>query len=166
MALTPRPIVDVLEEGESHPAAPLSPAATNTLIPSAAACCQREFQNWVPEVPEEASHKPKLVVTIGATLLLTMYCAESVTPSLDAVDAETTNFTAALGAGTPAHSASRVASVCSPPLTTPGLEPFMMTVGLFAGSPKALRKDWTSARLILLRATTATLAPVPFTLLV
>src|SRR5271170_6332522 len=90
-----------------------------------------------------------------------MYCEDSVTPSLELVDADTTNWMAAFGAVAPDHSTSSVASACSLEETMPGLAPFRITVGLFAGKPNWLRKLSTSERFKLLRPATATDCPVP-----
>src|ERR1035441_6489411 len=113
MPFTPAPLTARLALGLSHPAAPLSPEATNTLMPCAAACCQRLFQNRFPEVPMAASHKPKLELMTGARLWLTIYCAESSAPSVELVDAESTNWMEAFLATAPDHSTSNSASVCS-----------------------------------------------------
>src|SRR5690242_8660047 len=72
--------------GESQPAAPLSPAETNAVIPCAAACDQRAFQKAFSAAGNAASQAPKLVLITGATLLLTMNCAERSTPSVANVD--------------------------------------------------------------------------------
>src|SRR6185503_18193175 len=63
----------------SQPAAPVSPVLTKAVMPSAAACAHRLFQKVFPVAPRLCSHKPKLVLMTGATLLFTAYCAESVT---------------------------------------------------------------------------------------
>src|ERR1022692_3635011 len=91
-----------------------------------------------------------------------MYWTDRSTPSDVLVEAETTNWTAAFWAATPAHSTSRVASNCSDWLAdTPGLVPFTMMVGSLAGRPNVLRNPCTSERLMLLRPATAIDWPVP-----
>src|SRR5580704_8872390 len=101
MPLTPRPCVAEATDGASHPAAPLSPEDTTTVIPCAAACCHKLFRKAFPEEPSAASHNPKLVLITGARLWFTIYCAERSTPSLEFVDFETTNLIAALRATAP-----------------------------------------------------------------
>src|SRR5215470_14447759 len=129
--------------GSSHPADPLSPAETETVIPSAAACCQRAFKNPFPAVPWPASHCPKLSLITGAMLLSTMNSAEASTPSTPSVcsDSETTSLIVAPGATAPDHSTSRSASPSSPE-TKPGSAPFKTTCTLFAEKFKSSPNMW------------------------
>src|SRR5437660_10419475 len=110
----PRPCVADAADAESHPAAPLSPDETKTVIPCAAACCHKLFKNAFPEEPSEASHNPKLVLITAARLWFTMYCAERSTPSLEFVDFDTTNLMVACGATAPDHPTSSSPSAPSP----------------------------------------------------
>src|ERR1019366_9957853 len=87
-----------------------------------------------------ASHKPKLELMTGARLWLTIYCAESSAPSVELVDAESTNWMEAFLATAPDHSTSNSASVCSLEETMPGFGPFSTIVGVLAGSPKGERQ--------------------------
>src|SRR5947209_6422584 len=149
------------ELGPSHPAAPLSPEDTKAVMPWAAACAHNELQKLFPVAPNAASHSPKLVLITLARLLFTMYCAERSTPSVEVVEAETTNSMVAFFATAPDHSTSRSASVSSFPPRSPGSVPFTRTTGSFTGRPKKLRKNCTSATLMLVRPTMATVCPVP-----
>src|SRR5215470_4591912 len=131
--------------GSSQPAEPLSPEETETVIPSAAACCQSAFKNEFPAAPCPASHCPKLSLMTGATLLSTINSAEASTPSTPSVcsDSDTTSFIVAPGATAPDHSTSRSASPSSPE-TNPGSAPFKIITGSFAGNPNIVRKSRTS----------------------
>src|ERR1039458_9132172 len=91
------------------------------------------------------SHKPNRELMTGARLWLTIYCAESSAPSVELVDAESTNWMEAFLATAPDHSTSNSASVCSLEETMPGFCPFRTIVGVLAGSPKVERKFDTSA---------------------
>ena len=82
------------------------------------------------------------------------------TPSEDAVLADTTNSMVAPFATAPAHSTSRSASV-SAPETSPGFMPFTMICGLSTGRPNVARKPATSLTLMLDSPTTAIFWPVP-----
>src|SRR5450432_3404456 len=130
--------------GISQPAAPLSPADTRTVIPCAAACCQRLLKNAFSAAPRKASQAPKLTVIMGARLLSIMYADERSTPSVVAVEALTTTSIFAFGAIAPAHSVSSEASTESPEPLKPGSGPSTIIVGSFAGRPKMLRKICTS----------------------
>src|SRR5580658_935582 len=88
--LIARPSRALLAESKlSHPAEPPSPAETNALMPSAAACSHTAFQNWFPAVPRCSSHCPKLMLEIEAMLWSAKYCAESAMPSVVFVLEET-----------------------------------------------------------------------------
>src|SRR5690348_9643685 len=155
-------VVPLVEEGSSQPAAPLSSEATKTLMPCAAACCQSEFQNWFPARPIADSQLPKLTLTIGARFWFTTYCADSETPSVVALDFDTTTWINAFGAIAPDHSVSNSTSPCSSVESTPGSEPLTMTVGSFTPRPRLVRNAETSAIFRLLRATIAIDSPNPF----
>src|SRR5271170_5984061 len=98
---------------------------------------------------------------MGAVLLSIMYAADDAAPSVVEVLAVVTNLIVAPLATAPDHSTSRVFSVWSPALGVPGSAPLTMTVGAFAGRPKAERKVATSVRLISLRPAIAIVWPVP-----
>src|SRR5215471_16312878 len=69
--------------GSSHPAFPLSPADTNTLMPSAAACWKRSRQKLFSTEfgpPRSFSQAPKLTLIMSARLFSTMKAAERSTP--------------------------------------------------------------------------------------
>ena len=66
--LTPAAWVALGADALSHPAAPLSPDDTSTVMPCAAACCHSDFQKLFPETPIAASQPPKLRLTTGARL--------------------------------------------------------------------------------------------------
>jgi len=57
-------------EGSSHPADPLSPDDTETVIPSAAACCHMAL---ISALLSNCSQRPKLTLITGAILLSMMY---------------------------------------------------------------------------------------------
>src|SRR6267142_316183 len=59
----------------SHPADPLSPDDTVTVIPWAAACCHRELNNAFVAEPSPDSHAPKLRLITSSELLSTTYSA-------------------------------------------------------------------------------------------
>ena len=120
----------------SQPDAPLSPEETKEVIPCAAACCQRLLKKLFSLVPMADSQAPKLVLITGATLLLTMYCADRSTPSVVFVDLVTTNLIVAFFATAPDHSRSSSASPSSPESTTPGAVPLWTVTGSLAGRPK------------------------------
>src|SRR5689334_8644055 len=65
--------VPFTESAASQPAAPLSPAETNAVIPCVAACAHNVPQKLFPAVPSADSHSPKLVLITLARLLFTMY---------------------------------------------------------------------------------------------
>src|SRR6267143_2026507 len=68
--LTARPrVATVALVKSSHPAEPASPADTNTVMPSAAACSQSLLKKLLPAVPNPASQAPKLRLITGARLL-------------------------------------------------------------------------------------------------
>src|SRR5262244_1513073 len=146
--------------GSSQPAAPSSPEDTKTLMPCAAACCQRLLKNWFSCVPRSFSHCPKLTLMIGARLLSTINIADKSTPSLVRVEELTTTSMLAAGATAPDHSASRMASISSPG-TGPGSWPLKTRVVLFGARPKVCRNVETSMRRKLLRATIAIVCPAP-----
>src|SRR5579862_7383072 len=148
-------------EEESHPAAPLSPEETKTVMPSTAACSQRLLRKVLPAEPSHASQRPKLVLMTGARFLSTIYCAERSTPSVVLVDLETTNLIVAFRAIAPDHSTSRSASVSSFSSNMPGSGPLRITCGLLAGKPKDERNCMTSLKWILERATIAMDWPLP-----
>src|SRR5258707_9636448 len=108
-----------------------------------------------------SSQLPKLRLITGARLWLTIYCAESVTPSVVLVEPETTRLTAAPFATAPDHSTSSMASPCSPVETIPGSGPFKTIVGLLRGRPNLLRNVCTSERWIFVRPTIAIDWPDP-----
>src|SRR5664279_691520 len=108
-----------------------------------------------------ASQAPKLTLTTGAKLLLTMYWLERSTPSEALVLAETTNLMVAPLATPPDHCTSRSASISSPEPIIPGSLPLRITCGLLAGRPKVERKVATSESLMLVRPAMATDWPVP-----
>src|SRR5690349_8536587 len=73
MPLTAKPCVAGVGCTEkSHPAAPLSPEATITLIPWAAACCQSPLKNAFSAAPRSDSQAPKLTLITGARSWSTM----------------------------------------------------------------------------------------------
>src|SRR4030067_741664 len=100
-------------------------------MPCAAACDQRLLKKAFSAVPIADSHAPKLVLMIGATLLLTMYCADRSTPSVGGVGFEVTYLMVAPLATAPDHSTSRSASLSSKPPRSPGSVPFTITWGGF-----------------------------------
>src|SRR4051812_22928413 len=99
-----------VETWGSHPAAPVSPAAEITEIPSAAACWYMLLRKALPSLPANNSQPPMLMLMIGASRSSTMRAMELKNPGVEAVDAEVTNLILALGAIAPAHSMSRSAS--------------------------------------------------------
>src|SRR5215471_9514713 len=66
-ALTPASEVAWSAPAGSHPAAPLSPDETSTLMPCAAACCQRALM-CLFNVSLTCSQTPKLMLSSGARL--------------------------------------------------------------------------------------------------
>ena len=80
-------------------------------------------------------------------------------PSATKLDPPTMKFTVAPGAIAPAHSMSRYASMSS--LFCPGSLLTTVNVGSFFFKPKIDRNDCTSLSVTLLRASTATVCPVP-----
>src|SRR6266704_2994288 len=72
-AIPPLAMVCVLKL--SHPADPLSPAETVTVIPWAAACSQSSLMNVLAVVPTAASQFPKLKLITSSELLSITYSA-------------------------------------------------------------------------------------------
>src|ERR1700685_956869 len=123
----------------SHPAEPPSPADTNALMPSAAACSHTAFQNWFPAVPRCSSHCPKLMLEIEAMLWSAKYCAESAMPSVVFVLEETIILIVAPLATAPDQVTSITASG-SISGSIPGSGPTRTTSGSFTGRLKSARK--------------------------
>ena len=72
-ASPPAAAVAVLKS--SHPAVPLSPAETVTVMPWAAACSHRVLRNVLAVAPRPDSHTPKLRLITSSELLSTTYSA-------------------------------------------------------------------------------------------
>src|SRR5215831_4690776 len=134
--------------GSSHPAFPLSPADTNTLMPSAAACWNKPFQKAFSAPPRRRSHCPKLMLITSARLFSTMKAAERSTPSVTKVEPLTTTEMFAPGATAPDHWVSRVASMPSPKKrSSPGSGPFSTTTG-FLGGRKKVWRNWVMSLIL------------------